>query len=127
MPCGIAESDHTRLHKERLVFHKVARGHLGSLHTGRFYIVSRHAAGNIECQDDRALLFGQRDHCLWAGQGNCQDGKSQEEKYHRNVTARARLAAFGPSRKTKAAVTVTGGQFPPARLHQEVCPDEQGN
>ena len=101
---GIAEGNDARLHKERLVFHKIARGGLGGLHAGRFYIVSRHAAGYIKSQDDRAFLFGQGDHCLRACQGNCQDGETQKEKHHGNVAAQARLAPFGTRCQTKAAV-----------------------
>ena len=101
----------------RLALHeRLGRG-LGRLHARRLQVVRGHAAGDVEGQDDRALLVRQRERRLRSRQGHGKDREPGQEQQRRGCAraGRPRFAAAGrrsrcrrgPSRRRRRRAIAT--------------------
>ena len=87
---GVAERDDADDDAGGLALDEGLGGRLGRVHPGRLEVVGRHAARDVEGEDDRALRAGQADRGLRPGQGDHQDGQSGDEQDGRDPGTQAK-------------------------------------
>ena len=116
---GVAECHHAHDDARRLVLHERLRRGLCGVHTGRLEVVGRHAARDVEGEDDGPLLAREVDHALRPGH---RDGHDRDARRRRSAAEPARQAAgpgpagrVSPGRRGPPPVAVAAPRAPGSR------------
>ena len=99
---AVAEGDHADQHRGRLALDEASCRGLGRLHPGRREVVGRHAARDVEREDDRPLDARHADDALRPGHRQDEDRQTGDEQRRGDppseTTARRRAPAAGARR-----------------------------
>ena len=95
-----------------LARHEVLRRRLGRVHPRRREVGGGHAGGDVEGEDDRALLARQVDDRLRPGQRDGHHGQPDQEQRRRNPAAHACRPARGPAPEPQTAAGLEAAAAP---------------